>query len=383
MSRGVGRAIGLVAAIAMPFFAPAIAGAVGLSTAVTGAATFLGAGKFAGAIGATIGSGLVGAGMGAANAALTGGNVGLGALGGGLAGGFLGATGGGFKFGQAAITGPKGAFPTIAQANAATPAVPGAGVVGAGGLPGAVPGVVGAGSMSNTVGAIGPTGLGATGAGTAGQGAARTMLGRISQSLGNATPDIMQKAAVFIASNVLAGTSAKENALISQAAARMREIEGQNKGLYDMMLAEAQAINPQARGMQYYNDAQLQGIAAGEAAVEGMSPRDVNAKSEISRRYLQRASANATLAYRQGYDSGETQRRSALGNLGNMPQSNAAMGALALEQTRRANQAANAAGIRSSLGTIFTPDPGTATEDELLGNTDNDAAMVGAGAGGG
>ena len=73
MSKGVKKALGFVIAIAIPFAAPAIAGA--LATAgLTG-------------FGGWLGSAAVGAGLGAANAAVTGGNIAQGALFGGLGAG--------------------------------------------------------------------------------------------------------------------------------------------------------------------------------------------------------------------------------------------------------------------------------------------------------
>ena len=103
MSKGLKVAIGVVAAIAIPFAAPLIAGAIGASAALAG--TALG-GFFATAAGAgtAAGSALIGAGLGAGSAALTGRNPLLGAALGGL-GGFAG--GGGFSglFGAGAGTG--------------------------------------------------------------------------------------------------------------------------------------------------------------------------------------------------------------------------------------------------------------------------------------
>ena len=68
------RVLGFVAAIIIPFAAPAIAAAIGLSAA----------------IGATAASALVGAGLGAVSSAVTGGDVGTGALMGGIGGGIGG-----------------------------------------------------------------------------------------------------------------------------------------------------------------------------------------------------------------------------------------------------------------------------------------------------
>lgn len=87
MSKGLKVAIGVVAAIAIPFAAPMIAGAI------AGSALFAGT-ALGGFLAGAGGSALVGAGLGAASAAATGRNPLLGAALGGL-GGFAG--GGGFS----------------------------------------------------------------------------------------------------------------------------------------------------------------------------------------------------------------------------------------------------------------------------------------------
>ena len=99
MSKGVKIAIGIVAAIAIPFVAPVIAGAIGGSALFAGTAL----GGFLGGAG---GSALVGAGLGAASSAATGRSPLLGAALGGL-GGFAG--GGGFSGLFGASTGGAGA----------------------------------------------------------------------------------------------------------------------------------------------------------------------------------------------------------------------------------------------------------------------------------
>lgn len=87
MSKGVKKVLGVVAAIAIPFAAPAIAGAIAGSSALAGT----GFGAFMAGAG---GSALTGAALGGATAALTGGDPLRGALTGGI-GGFAG--GGGFE----------------------------------------------------------------------------------------------------------------------------------------------------------------------------------------------------------------------------------------------------------------------------------------------
>ena len=104
MSKKVKKILGVVAAIAIPFAAPLIAGSAALA-------------GVAGAIGTTATSALVGAGLGAANAAITGGNVAQGALLGGITSG----AGQLFKAGQA-VQGAAGL--TGAPAAAATAAAP-------------------------------------------------------------------------------------------------------------------------------------------------------------------------------------------------------------------------------------------------------------------
>lgn len=87
MSKGVKKVLGVVAAVAIPFVAPAIAGAIGASSALAGT----GFGTFLGTAG---GSALTGAVLGGATSALAGGDPLTGALLGGV-GGFAGA--GGFQ----------------------------------------------------------------------------------------------------------------------------------------------------------------------------------------------------------------------------------------------------------------------------------------------
>ena len=79
---GVKKIVGIVAAVAIPFAAPAIAGAIGLSTAIAGVTTAT--------IGAVASSAIVGAGLGALTAAVTGQSISRGALFGGISGGIGG-----------------------------------------------------------------------------------------------------------------------------------------------------------------------------------------------------------------------------------------------------------------------------------------------------
>ena len=86
---GIAAVVGIVAAIAIPFAAPAIVGAMASSTAIAASMPFVTA-ALSTTAGAVIGSAIVGAGLGAVTAAVTGGNVGrsalMGAIGGGIGG---------------------------------------------------------------------------------------------------------------------------------------------------------------------------------------------------------------------------------------------------------------------------------------------------------
>ena len=87
--RGLMAVVGVVAAVAIPFAAPAIVGAMASSTAIAASMPFVTA-ALSTTAGAVIGSAIVGAGLGAVTAAVTGGNVGrsalMGAIGGGIGG---------------------------------------------------------------------------------------------------------------------------------------------------------------------------------------------------------------------------------------------------------------------------------------------------------
>lgn len=86
---GLLAVVGVVAAIAIPFAAPAIVGAMASSTAIAASMPFVTA-ALSTTAGAVIGSAIVGAGLGAVTAKVTGGDVGRGALMGAIGGGIGG-----------------------------------------------------------------------------------------------------------------------------------------------------------------------------------------------------------------------------------------------------------------------------------------------------
>jgi hypothetical protein len=86
---GLKAVVGLVAAVAIPFAAPAIVGAIASSTAIAASMPFVTA-ALSTTAGAVVGSAIVGAGLGAVTAKVTGGDVGRGALFGAIGGGIGG-----------------------------------------------------------------------------------------------------------------------------------------------------------------------------------------------------------------------------------------------------------------------------------------------------
>jgi hypothetical protein len=86
---GLKAVVGVVAAVAIPFAAPAIVGAIASSTAIAASMPFVTA-ALSTTAGAVVGSAIVGAGLGAVSAKITGGDVGRGALMGAIGGGIGG-----------------------------------------------------------------------------------------------------------------------------------------------------------------------------------------------------------------------------------------------------------------------------------------------------
>jgi hypothetical protein len=353
VSKGMKKVVGVVAAIAIPFAAPLLA-PLALSAAVGSIAASVGfSGAVAAGIGSAVAAGVTGAALGAGAAALTGGSIGKGALYGGL--------------GSALTGGLKGYNTATTMANGGRAAVTAPGVASAGANVGsavrpgtAIPGANASGiTQGVTSGAAAVTGAPAGGGGS--------VLKSIGSALGNVAPSILKQAAIYLASGAMSATNPEEKRLIEEAANRMREIQGQDDALYRQLLQEANSIDPAATAEQWYTDAKNQGIAATEAATENMSPRGGNAIAEVTRRGLQDAALHATQAYRTGYDSAATNRRAALGAVGDRPRTNAAGYALGLNVDEGNRRGIRRAGIVSTLTGILTPDPGEDPDPRVAG----------------
>lgn len=215
MSKGAKRVLGVVAAIAIPFVAPAIAGAIGVS----------------GIVGTTA----VGATLGAASAALTGGDPLRGAVSGGI-GGFGSAGGFSQLFGQTAAAGTRVPMPGLSSDAASIPGIrpltPPPGIYGSY-----------------------PTAQAASAAAAA-QSASAAQNASVLQSMvqGLSDPATLARVTVAAASGDSSGLSSAEKALVEQRKAELQRIASTNRRLFEeqvqaahkyMQMAEQQAPNPQ------------------------------------------------------------------------------------------------------------------------------------------
>ena len=249
MSKGAKKVLGVVAAVAVPFVAPAIAGAIGTSAALAGTAT----GAFFGTAG---GSALTGAVLGGATSALTGGDPLTGALMGGL-GGFSGA----------------GGFDSLFGAPAATSTNAVSGPMTSSPRPVARP----AGLSAPTVATTG------TGAGLAGAGAATAGQTVLQSGIAALTdPTTLARITLLAASGDMTGLSAAEEELVNLRKQELQEIAATNQELFDqqveaarnfMQMAAQNAPNPQQAfaetkiATERQLAEQTRGLGAGEASL--------------------------------------------------------------------------------------------------------------------
>lgn len=260
------KVLGVVAAIAVPFIAPAIAGAIGISS--------------------TLGTAVVGAGLGAATSALTGGDPLLGAVTGGL-GTF--AAGGGFQnmFG--------GTQPLVAGQQSV-----GGGLFGGPGMTTGTPlyqqaGYLQGGAQSLLPPAATATGVGAglVGAGLSGAGAGYLEAGTAAAAGAGQTalqsgiaaltdPATLARITLLAATGDMTGLSAAEEELVNLRKQELQEIAATNQELFDqqveaarnfMQMAAQNAPNPQQAfaetkiATERQLAEQTRGLGAGEASL--------------------------------------------------------------------------------------------------------------------
>jgi hypothetical protein len=369
--KGLKKVLGFVAAIAIPFAAPMIAGAMGLSTALTGA---LGMGA---KLATTAASALTGAGLGAAKAAIMGENVGQGALGGAIGGGL-----GGFSAaGKAAQAGLNTAG-TTTSAGLSTAASPGL-----------------ASQVSNIGGTLGVSGGAlATPAATAltasavpGAVAAPSLLGTIKGALATtgsfakaqmaANPDFMLKAGSQLASAAMTSgrfagmSSAEKRAYIAQQE-ELKQRGELNKQLFAQQQTRAQQamndanrIDPFGRAQQAANMMRVQGDVVGQEAARrtGFTQRAGLNVAEARRAQLD-AAEKAAGRFDQVYDSSKSQqiaqRNAALGLFATQAPSGTAADQLALEEANRKRREELQAGLNTTAGYLFGNSPMKSTSTD-------------------
>ncbi len=221
----IGKVIGVIAAVVMPFAAPAIWGAIAGSTAI-GASI---AGGLTGVFGATaaniIGSAAVGALTNGALAAATGGNIGQAMLSGGLSGGLGGLAHGGMTAAVARTTGATGPITNVA----------GAGV--------------------NAVGGTGPVALSPSAAATAAGAAPNIAIGAtvangasptIMQSLGSMftnNPQLVNRlGAAIVNAAVNGGNVQGMEDLVAQQRAELDALKIKDAAAYDERISAAKSV---------------------------------------------------------------------------------------------------------------------------------------------
>jgi len=346
MSKSLKMITGIVASIAIPFAAPALAGMMLASTAS--------------ALATTATSAAIGAGLGAASAGITGADVGKGALFGGLGGGLAGygsAASQAAKVAQGAGSTPAAGMGIMPLAPTATAPV-GTGTVLAGptsgglstGLGGAAGGGAPAGLSTlgspagapvgtNTVlrgvqppPAAGPafdTGqylAGITGTpGVATSQAPATFGTRVKEGLGNAWDEatspgslgrMATSTAKYLGTSALVGSGLdpQQEALVREQRQEMRRAQQANEQTNAIrteqglkLIREADYYDPEYMGLQRARQEQLRGARLKQAGVRGLTGP---AASSEARRFDLGTSRNTGSAYDTGYQGGVHARTS-------------------------------------------------------------------------
>ena len=294
MSKAVKQIVSVAAMIAIPYFAPMIAG----SAALAGVSA---------TIGTTATSALVGAGLGAAKGAVLGEDVGRSALMGGIGGGIGGYTAAPTAAGAPApvydvnaagqvVPAPGYGSPSLGTTGAAgagelsmtgTPVRPFTEYFGDAAAPGAAPaagldtsGLSGAASVpAAQLPAAGTTAA----AGTAGAARApQTFSEALKAKFTNpsAQADLTLRAAGMLAGSALAGSglSPEEEALLGQQTEELRQLQQTNQALFNQRLEQAQNLageskyfDPEYFGLQSARRAQTAGAVAKRAGLRGLT----------------------------------------------------------------------------------------------------------------
>ena len=317
MSKALKQIVSVAAMVAIPYFAPMIAG----STALAGVA---------GTIGTTATSALVGAGLGAAKGAVLGEDIGRSALFGGISGGIAGYTqptgvAGGAP-GGTGLTPPATAAPGSQYALSGTG---GQGLQFGTGSPELAFGGQAAGTLGGTTAAAGGPGLSgaasnysftpdyslAFNAPTAAAGTtaaapqtySEALRAKLTSPAGQA--DFTLRAAGMLAGSALAGSglSPEEEALLAQQTEELRQLQQTNQALFNQRLEQAQNLmgeskyfDPEYFGLQSARRAQTQGAVAKRAGLRGLTG---DRRESEARRFDIESGRRTGTAYDTGFQS--------------------------------------------------------------------------------
>jgi len=304
MSKSVKKIIGVVAAIAIPFVAPAVGGAILGSVGISSASAAV-----AGAVGGAV--------LGGATSALTGGDWRRGALFGGIGGGISG-----YLQPAAGTAGTAGAGAGGTTAAGVAPAgVAPAGTAPAGGFFSPTGGGAGLTAAASGTAAAAPVAAGA--AGTAAAAAPTTFMealrqvpARIAQKFTDPTAlaDLTLRAAGQLAGSALVGEglSADEQALLNAQTEELAWLQQNNRALFEQRLREAQDLLGEARyfdpeyfGLQAARRQQLAGAAAEREQLRGLTG---TRRAAEQRRIRLGTARNVGTAYDVGFGTGVSGR---------------------------------------------------------------------------
>ena len=301
--RGLSAILGIAAAVAMPYVAPAVASTLGVTQIAASA------GLSAGWTGA-LASGLTGAALGAGTQYLTGGDPTIGAAIGGITGGY-----GGYSAANAPAA-VAGQPVTVAGAS-------GPNVIGAGGGPN----VVGAG-QGQMVSYGAPAGVPTASGGGFFSGGLSGLGDKAAAGLGRVISDPLKVAQITMAANSLLsepdnediyqGMTPEERALTEQRKVELAQMAQQNQALYQMKVREAESYlqsakqhagNPQRAFIDTKLAAERQAANAGRGMTSG---RASAARRAAAIRATEAASTAASSEAGRGRDASLSYQRAGL-----------------------------------------------------------------------
>jgi hypothetical protein len=308
-----------IAAVLVPFAAPAIVAGIAGSSAVSGIAGGAVSAALKGTVGKTVASAVVGGALSKA----TGGSFTQGAVTGGVAG-------------YSGIGVPKAA----GAAQGATNVAAGTAATNA------------AGSVASNVAAQGNTIMGMiTRAG-----------GQIAQGLTD--PGMWGRAAMYLAAGTLGQVTEKPDPALQAYIDELRRVSASNSSIQqaafnvgNQLVAEARSISPAGEGLRAATEAKQQVIAAGQQAMEATPVRNVGQRAALERQYYTDAARIGAGAYTGGFAAGRTARQAGLQNAyAGVPLLNAQGGTAAqLSMQQGQNEGQRVAGILEGLQYITTP----------------------------